>query len=215
MIYLVIAGVVQAFETLVLTGHPELSIFVKVAAILLTIGVLAQVSSWIVSPTEGLHFVAQKGLLPAYFKKTNKNEVPVPLIYLQGLLVSIWAAILTFGGGNNVSFLTAISLTVIIYLVSYVMLFISYFLLILKAKNKGLERSYNVPGGQISKIIVASSGLILSILAIVSAFIIPSELKGTQGSTYILTLTAGFVITVAIPFVFYHFYMKHKQVKDV
>lgn len=63
MIYLVIAGVVQAFETLVLTGHPELSIFVKVAAILLTIGVLAQVSSWIVSPTEGLHFVAQKGLL--------------------------------------------------------------------------------------------------------------------------------------------------------
>ncbi|MEN0589040.1 amino acid permease [Kurthia gibsonii] len=210
------SGVVQAFETLVLTGHPELGIFVKVAAILLTIGVLAQVSSWIVSPTEGLHFVAQKGLLPAYFKKTNKNEVPVPLIYLQGLLVSIWTAVLTFGGGgNNVSFLTAISLTVIIYLVAYVMLFISYFLLILKAKNKGLERSYNVPGGHISKIIVASSGLILSILAIVSAFIIPSELKGTKGSTYILTLTVGFIITVAIPFVFYHFYMKHKQVKDV
>ena len=154
--------------------------------------------------------------MPAYFKKTNKNEVPVPLIYLQGFLVSIWAAVLTFGGGgNNVSFLTAISLTVIIYLVAYVMLFISYFLLVLKAKNKGLERSYNVPGGHISKIIVASSGLILSILAIVSAFIIPSELKGTQGSTYILTLTAGFIITVAIPFVFYHFYMKHKQVKDV
>lgn len=33
MIYLVIARVVRAFETLVLTGHPEPSIFVKAAAL--------------------------------------------------------------------------------------------------------------------------------------------------------------------------------------
>lgn len=205
-------GVVQAFETLILTEYPSMTLVVKLAAILLTFGVMAQVSSWIVSPTEGLRTVAEKGLLPARFKKVNKKNVPVPLIYLQGILVSVWAAILTFGGGgNNVSFLTAISLTVIIYLIAYVLLFLSYFFLILKPKNKQLVRAYQVPGGKVSKLIVASFGLLLSILAIVSAFIIPTELKGSQGTTYIMTLSTGFIITVAIPFVFYHFYTKHVQ----
>ncbi|GEK34315.1 amino acid permease [Kurthia sibirica] len=205
-------GVVQAFEALILTGHPAMAIVVKIIAVLLAFGVIAQVSSWIVSPTEGLRTVAEKGLLPAKFKKVNKNGVPVPLIYLQGIVVTVWAAILTFGGGgNNVSFLTAISLTVIIYLSAYILLFISYFFLVLKPKNQSLVRSYQVPGGKIGKLIISASGLIISVLAIISAFIAPSELKHAEASTYIMTLSAGFIITLVLPFVFYHFYSKHKK----
>lgn len=52
---------------------------------------------------------------------------------VQGVVVTIWAAILTFGGGgNNLSFLTAISLTVVIYLVGYLLFFIGYLVLIFK-----------------------------------------------------------------------------------
>ncbi|MCP6745201.1 glutamate:gamma-aminobutyrate antiporter, partial [Klebsiella pneumoniae] len=76
----------------------------------------------------------------------------VPLIMVQGVIVSIWAAVLTFGGGgNNVSFLTAISLTVVIYLIGYVLFFLAYFVLVLKKKN--LERTYQIPGGKIVKLI--------------------------------------------------------------
>lgn len=57
----------------------------------------------------------------------------MPLIMVQGVVVTIWAAILTFGGGgNNLSFLTAISLTVVIYLVGYLLFFIGYLVLIFK-----------------------------------------------------------------------------------
>lgn len=79
--------------------------------------------------------VADKGIIPSVFRKTNKHNVPVPLIMVQGVIVSIWAAVLTFGGGgNNVSFLTAISLTVVIYLIGYVLFFLAYFVLVLKRK---------------------------------------------------------------------------------
>ncbi|WP_438452430.1 amino acid permease, partial [Listeria monocytogenes] len=75
------------------------------------------------------------------FRKTNKHNVPVPLIMVHGVIVSIWAAVLTFGGGgNNVSFLTAITLTVVIYLIGYVLFYQANFVLVLKKKN--LERTY-------------------------------------------------------------------------
>lgn len=208
-------GVVQTFEALILTDHPTMALAVKLIAVLLAFGVIAQVSSWIVSPTEGLRTVAEKGLLPAKMKKVNKHGIPVPLLIVQGILVTIWAAVLTFGGGgDNVSFLTAISLTVIIYLSAYVLLFISYFVLILKKKNQQLERAYQVPGGHLGKFVIAGFGIFLSVLAIISAFIAPSELKGSQTSTYILTLSVSFIVTLVFPFIFYKFYNKKKLTKN-
>ncbi|MGO2083968.1 amino acid permease [Vagococcus sp.] len=205
------SGVVQAFETLLLENNHHLVWLVKIMALLLAFGVTAQVSSWTVSPTEGLRFVAEKGLLPARFKKVNRAGVPVPLLIVQGILVTIWAAILTLGGGgNNVSFLTAISLTVIIYLSAYVLLFIGYFALILKKKNQTLERAYQVPGGNKVKIILAGAGLLLSLLAIISSFCAPKELQTSQAHHYILTLGVSYVITLLVPFVFYHFYCEKK-----
>ncbi len=204
------SGVVQTFQTLLSTGSTPMTWAVKLIAVLLAFGVMAQVSSWIVGPTEGLQAVAQKGLIPARFKSVNKNKVPVPLLIMQGIVVSVWAAVLTFGGGgNNVSFLTAISLTVIIYLSAYVLFFIAYFVLILKKKNQGLERTYQVPGGKISKLLIAGFGLFMSVLAIISAFMAPSELKSSEVHTYLLTLGISFIVTLAIPFVFYQVYGRH------
>lgn len=69
---------------------------------------------------------------------------------IQGIIVTLWGAVLTFGGGgNNLSFLVAISLTVVIYLVGYLLFFIGYFVLIYKKQN--LKRTYNVPGKRVGK----------------------------------------------------------------
>lgn len=207
------SGVVQTFKTLILAENGQLTWVVKLIAILVAFGVLAQVCSWIVAPTEGLRTVAQKGLIPAKFKKVNKNNVPVPLLIVQGIIVSIWAAVLTLGGGgSNVSFLTAISLTVIIYLSAYVLFFVAYFVLVFKRSNQHLERTYHVPGGKIGKALIGGSGLLLSLLAIGSSMIAPSELKGTEIHTYLITLGISYLVTLAIPFVFYHFYSRHHKV---
>ncbi|MEG0398342.1 MAG: amino acid permease, partial [Cetobacterium sp.] len=71
----------------------------------------AEISAWIVGPSRSIYVAAQKGILPPIFKKVNKNDVPVPLVMFQGVIVTIWAIILTLGGGgNNMSFMTSMSL---------------------------------------------------------------------------------------------------------
>lgn len=208
------SGVIQAFETLILKGNPNLSWLVEILAIMLAFGVLAQVSSWIVSPTEGLRYVADQGLLPESCKKINKNGVPTTLLVIQGVIVTIWAAVLTFGGGGNaVSFLTAISLTVVIYLCGYLLFFIGYFVLIFKQSNQSLKRAYEVPGGKKVKALLAGVGTIMSILALISSFIAPSELKGKDATTYLVTLAFSSLVTILLPFVFYKFYGKKHSVQ--
>jgi glutamate:gamma-aminobutyrate antiporter len=205
------SGVVDAFKVLL----PHNNLLVMMLGILISFGVMAQVSSWIVSPTEGLQFVATKGLLPPTFEKKNKAGVPVPLLILQGILVSIWAAVLTFGSGSsggNIAFQTAISLTVVIYLCAYLLFFISYFVLIYKKKN--LQRDYQVPGGIVCKTILAGCGFLMSVGAIITAFIRPSGMSVSDGKIYLWTLAISLLITLDIPFLIYSFYgKKHQKVE--
>lgn len=206
-------GVVQALQVLISPGKNSWGVIAL--GCLVSFGVMAQVSSWIVSPTEGLLFVATKGLLPARFKKVNHADVPVPLLILQGIVVTIWAAVLTFGSGSsggNVSFQTAISLTVLIYLSAYLLFFIAYFVVIFKKKD--LPRDYQIPGGQAGKIIVAGAGLLLSAAAMVTAFFVPDTLAKNEAKTYISLLVVSFVITIALPFLFYHFYGKKHRIEE-
>ncbi|WP_300351352.1 glutamate:gamma-aminobutyrate antiporter [Clostridium sp.] len=197
------AGVVQTFHQLIALnlglGYDWIT---RIIALLLAAGVMAEVSAWVVGPSEGMYVAAKRGILPKKLTETNKNDVPVPLVLVQGVVVTIWAAVLTFGGGgNNVSFLTAISLTVVIYLVGYLLFFLGYFTLLFK--HKDLKRAYNVPGGQSVKFIVALLGMLTSIGALVISFFPPSQLTGDSVTEYITILSVSFVVTILIPFIIY------------
>ncbi|MFR9071103.1 MAG: APC family permease, partial [Paraclostridium sp.] len=205
------AGVVETFKALVLHFAPNGTWLVKLIAILLALGVMGEVSAWVVGPSRGMYAAAQKGILPKSLTKTNEHNVPINLVFVQGIIVTIWAAVLTFGGGgNNVSFLTAISLTVVIYLVGYLLFFIGYFVLVLKKGD--LKRSYNVPGGKIFKLIVATCGLLTSVFALAISFVPPSQLSGKSVHEYLTILSISFIITILIPFVIYSIATK-KEVK--
>ncbi len=196
------SGVVDTFKVLILHFIPNGTWIVKLIALLLALGVMGEVSAWVVGPSRGMYIAAQKGILPKSLTKTNKHDVPVNLVFVQGIIVTIWAAVLTLGGGgDNVSFLTAISLTVVIYLVGYLLFFIGYFKLILKRDD--LKRSYQVPGGKIFKLIVAACGFLTSIFALIISFFPPSQLVGKSIHEYLTILSVSFVVTVLIPFVIY------------
>ena len=171
---------------------------------------MGEVSAWVVGPSRGMYIAAQKGILPKSLTKTNEHDVPTNLVFVQGVIVTIWAAVLTFGGGgNNVSFLTAISLTVVIYLVGYLLFFIGYFTLILKKGD--LKRSYQVPGGKTFKLIVATCGFLTSVFALVISFFPPSQLTGSSAHEYLTILSISFIITILIPFVIYSITSKKRK----
>ncbi|MBC8931857.1 glutamate:gamma-aminobutyrate antiporter, partial [Escherichia coli] len=78
-----------------------------------------------------------------------------------------------------------------------VLFFLAYFVLVLKKKN--LERTYQIPGGKIVKLIVAGVGLLMSVAAIVSAFFPPTSLSKSSDMSYEIILAASFIVTILIP----------------
>lgn len=200
-------GVVVAFAN-IFDAHFHAGWLVYVIAFLLAAGVLAEISSWIVGPSRALLETANEGIIPRSLAKTNKHGVSVKMVVIQAIVVTIWDAVLcgsmALAGGNSgssISYLTAVGLTVVIYLVGYVLFFLAYFKLVFKGKDH--ERVFQIFGGTTGKCIVAACGLVLTVFALVVSFFPPSQLDASSGTVYVITLLACWVVSVAIPFVVY------------
>lgn len=201
------AGVVQTFDSLVKHFSEGLQWVVRIIAALLVMGVLAEIASWIVGPSRGMYVTAQEGLLPNQFSKVNSKGVPVPLVVFQLTITSIAFVLLTnTGGGNNISFMIALALTVLIYLCSYFMLFLGYLQLVLRQPE--MHRTFHVPGGAVFKVTIASSGLIVSLLAFFVSFFPPVSLAAEYHTKYVSLLAMGFGIVAVIPFLVYAVHQK-------
>ncbi|WP_297597706.1 glutamate:gamma-aminobutyrate antiporter [uncultured Cetobacterium sp.] len=200
------AGVNQTFATLINHYGSGLDWIVRIIAAFIGLGVLAEVSAWIVGPSRAMYVAAQRGILPPVFKKVNKHDVPVPLVMFQGIIVTIWAIILTLGGGgNNMSFMTAMSLTVVIYLMTYFLMFIGYLVLVLKRKSTDSQAGYQIPGGVVVKCVVGAIGFLVSVFAFVISFFPPSNIPGGSTGEYETILTVGFIVVLILPFIIYEF----------
>ena len=128
-------------------------------------------------------------------------------VVIQACIVTVWDAVLcgsialSGGSSSSVGYLTAIGLTVVIYLVGYVLFFLGYFYLIFKKKD--LPRSFQLPGGTPFKAIVAGAGLFMTVATLIISFFPSSNLDAQSNMVYQATLGIAFVISVAIPFVIY------------
>ena len=199
-------GVIEAFEAIFAT-HFGMGWIVFAVALLLALGVLAEISAWIVGPSRALLDAAREGILPPSFAKLNKNGVNVKTVVLQAVLVTFWDAVLcgsmalSGGSSSSVAYLTAIGLTVVIYLVAYVLFFLAYFKLVFK--HRDLERSFQLPGGTPVKAIVAGVGMFMTLATLVVSFFPSSALSSQADLVYEATLAVSFVVSVAIPFVIY------------
>ena len=201
-------GVIEAFEAIFINHlGSQFGWLVLVISILLALGVLAEISSWIVGPSRALLEAANDKILPPSFAKTNKHDVSVKTIVVQSIIVTIWDAVLcgsialAGGSDSSVGYMTAIGLTVVIYLVGYVLFFLGYFVLILKKSN--LKREFQVPGGKPFKLVVAAVGLFMTVATLIISFFPSSKLTSADNKIYQIVLVICFVISVIIPTIIY------------
>jgi len=196
------AGVLQTFQVLLDQYHFAWAL--KPVAILLALGTVAEISAWVVGPAQGMFAAAKEGLLPSVFTKVNSKNVPIPFILAQGVVVTIWSVILTIGGGgNNLSFLLAMALTVVTYLAMYILLFLAYF--VLKTKRADVVRAYNIPGGKSGGFIVAGAGLLMVLLSMVISFFPPASISGAAEFHYVQILLGSFLVSMIIPHLIFAF----------
>ncbi|ANZ57874.1 glutamate:gamma-aminobutyrate antiporter [Fructilactobacillus lindneri] len=204
-------GVLQSFDILLSNINPGLVWIARIIALLICLGVIGEIASWVTSPSKALHVAAVDGLLPKYFRYENKEQVPVHLVVANGIVATIWAVVFTLsGGGSNLAFLIALSLTVVIYLMLYFLFFIGYLKMVIndalhKNDHSKKQRSYEVPGRIVGKVLVSGVGLLTSIFAFVISFVPPASIAANQHGIYEVSLVISFLIVLSIPFTIYAF----------
>ncbi len=188
-------GPMQAFD-IALTDY-GLGWLVPILALLIALGALAGVMSWITGPSRGLLRTAKDGELPPFLAKTNKNGVQIVILLVQGTIVTLLALLYFVLKNVSVAFFLLSAMTITLYLVMYMMMYAAAVRLRMTSPNA--ERSYKVPGGLPGLLGVAGLGFAGVAFAFVTSFFPPSQLPVGSPATYVGVVTAGFVVFIGLP----------------
>jgi len=200
-----VSGLMDSFEHFFARYH--LNSILPIMAVLLIIGAIAEVNSWIIGPIKGLHATALEGNMPRYFQKVNKHGTPTNLLLFQALIVTASSFVILHMPTVSASFWILTALSAQSYLVMYVLMFIAAIRL-RYTKPKTL-RPYSVPYQRKGMWVFASMGIFASILAILMAFIPPQSLEVGSLGFYVGFLLLSLTIMMAFPMILFQMKKPH------
>ncbi|WP_298984251.1 amino acid permease [uncultured Roseibium sp.] len=188
-------GPMQAFS--IALGGFGLSWLVPVLALLIALGALAGVMSWITGPSRGLLRTARDGELPPLLARTNKNGIQVVILLVQGCIVTVLASLYFFLKDVSVAFFLLSAMTITLYLVMYMMMYAAA--VRLRITHPEMPRSYKVPGGMAGMMAIAGIGFVGVAFAFVTSFFPPSQLPVGSPTSYVAVVAIGFVVFTGLP----------------
>ncbi len=174
--------------------------------IILTItGAIGELNAWMFAGTKGLFVTTEKGCLPPIFHKVNKKEVPVNLMLFQAIVVTIFTTIIMFFSDVDVGYWILSALSTQMYLLMYIILFLSGVILRFKAPNK--TRAYKIPGNILGISILAFIGTLSCLFALTISFFPPQSLFKNNCNIfqYEALIITGFIACFLLPFAIYSF----------
>lgn len=178
-----------------------------VIAIALAFGVLAGVLTWVAGPSKGIFAVGKAGYLPPFFQKTNKNGVQKNILYVQGGIVTLLALLFVVMPSVESFYQILSQLTVLLYLVAYLLMFAAAIRLRYSMKN--LKRPYRIgKKGNFGMWLVAGVGFLASLLAFILSFFPPSQIAMGSNAVWFGVLAGGVIFFVVAPFIILAFRKK-------
>lgn len=194
-------GTIQTFAYFLSAYH--LSWLVPILTILLVIGSLGGVISWVISPIKGLGQAAKHGFLPPFFEKHNKYGVPQNLLITQAVLVSFVCMAFLFMPSINASYWLLTALTTQLYMMMYVIMFLSG--LRLRHKMTYTADSFIIPGKKFGSWLVCLLGLSGCAITLFVGFIPPNNINIGNSVSYEMLFCSGMLIML-LPILFFYWY---------
>ena len=171
-----------------------------IIAIALAFGVLAGVLTWVAGPSKGIFAVGKAGYLPPFFQKTNKIGVQKNILYIQGAAVTLLSLLFVVMPSVQSFYQILSQLTVILYLIMYMLMFSGAIALRYKMKKAG--RPFRIgKGGNGLMWLIGGLGFCGSLLAFVLSFIPPSQISTGNNTVWFAVLFIGVIVVVAAPFI--------------
>lgn len=194
----VVSGLIDAYA--IFFASYKMPWMTSVIAVLIILGGLSGVSAWIIGPTKGLLVSARDGSLPARFTRVNKYGAPVTILITQGIIFSILSTIFIFLDSINAAYWILSDLSAQMALLVYIIMFAAA--IKLRYSKPDHPRGYTIPGGKIVMWLVAGTGILCCILAMIVGFIPPSQIP--IGNVYFFEgfLIGGLILFVLIPWIF-------------
>lgn len=194
-----LAGIMQTFE--VIFAGP-FSWLVMIIALLIAIGAIGKVSTWILGPVRGLFATAKEGTLPPLIQKKNKNDITVNMLILQGILITFWGAVYALApGGVNSSFWMLFALTTTVYIVMYLLMYAAA--IRLRYTRPDVPRAFKIPGRKAGMWLVGGFGFLMMTILFIVAMLPPTQIS--EGGGYVAFMIIGTVVVAAIPLIIYAF----------
>lgn len=201
-------GTIQTFAYFLSAYH--LNWLIPVLTVLLVIGSLGGVISWVISPIKGLGQAAKHGFLPPFFERHNKHGVPQNLLLTQAVLVSFVCTAFLFMPSINASYWLLTALTTQLYMMMYVIMFLCG--LKLRHKMNYSAQTFVIPGKKIGSWLVCLLGLTGCGITLFVGFIPPNNINIGSSYSYELLFCGG-MLAMLLPILFFYWYQSKKVVE--
>ena len=175
----------------------------NVMAAFITFGVIGQVSAIISAPTTGILAVGKSGYLPKALQKTNKNGIQTPLLWFQGIWVTILSLVLIILPSVESAYQILSQMSTILYLIMAVIIYGAF--VRLRRTEPNVKRGFKVPGGNFIKWLIGVVGIAGAIAAAIISFFPPSQINTGSPAVYIIILIVGTVVLFSIPFIVFDY----------
>lgn len=173
----------------------------NVMAAFITFGVIGQVSVIIAGPSTGILAVGKSGYLPKSLQKTNKNGIQVPLLWIQGIVVTILSLVLVILPSVESAYQILSQMSTILYLIMAIVIYAAF--VRLRRTEPNVKRGFRVPGGKFVEWLIGVVGIAGAIIATVISFFPPSQINTGSPFVYIIILVVGCAVLLAVPFIVY------------
>lgn len=112
-------------------------------SLLIALGALASVVTWIAGPSRGLLAAARRGFLPPALQRRRKNGVQAGILTVQGIIVSVLALLFVVVPDGQTAIVTLVDMAAALYLVMYVLMFAAA--IRLRRTQPDVLRTYRTP----------------------------------------------------------------------
>ena len=200
-------GTIETFAYFLSAYH--LNWMIPILTILIVIGSLGGVISWVISPIRGIAQASKHGFLPEFFQRENKYGVAQNLLITQAILVSIICLVFLLLPTVSASYWLLSALSTELSMIMYIVMFFSAF----KLRNKinySNQRNFKIPGKKPGMLFVCCLGMIGCGLTFLVGFIPPDNVNIAVGSKFLYEfLFCSGLLAMLIPVLF--FFICHKK----
>ncbi len=190
-----VAGLMEALR--IFLDYYNIAWILPVLAILLVMGSIAEVNSWIMGPIKALYTTSTHGNLPPCFQNLNKHGTPTHLLLFQAIIVTIATFVILYTPSISVAYWILSALSAQMYLLMYLLMFIAA--IRLRYSHPQIPRSYQIPHKHRGIWLVGSVGMLATLFGIFIGFIPPAQLRVGSLLFYESFLIIGLIVMAGIP----------------